>query len=183
VLCILYSRGSSCLTLWRRLWTILRPGCTIYAPLHGQPRAFRLTRSFPARDYHVCEVTYTDYDGRKFGAHAVFSLRSLSNRDLQVQPTRSYASSRSWGVRRSTRLRRIRLPIIRAKNTFASSLFVAAAASRATRASNISHTQALRLVRLFAAAKLATASMGASWCVLTIKSRLIQLTSQIIGGL
>ncbi|KAL1749228.1 P-loop containing nucleoside triphosphate hydrolase protein [Schizophyllum fasciatum] len=50
------------------LWTIFKPGSTVYAPLHGQPRAFRLTQSSQARDYFNLQVTYTDYDGRKFGA-------------------------------------------------------------------------------------------------------------------
>lgn len=45
----------------------MKPGCTIYAPLHGQPRAFTLTNSWTGRDYSVLEVDYTDYDGKKFG--------------------------------------------------------------------------------------------------------------------
>uniref|UniRef100_D8Q847 AAA+ ATPase domain-containing protein n=1 Tax=Schizophyllum commune (strain H4-8 / FGSC 9210) TaxID=578458 RepID=D8Q847_SCHCM len=56
------------LTTYPLLWTVLKPGITIYAPLHGQPRAFRLTNSYETRDFHCLEVTYTDYDGRKFGA-------------------------------------------------------------------------------------------------------------------
>ncbi|TRM67024.1 P-loop containing nucleoside triphosphate hydrolase protein [Schizophyllum amplum] len=59
------------------LWTVLRPGCTIYAPLHGQPRAFRLNSSYESRDFHVLDVSYTDYDGRKFG---------LTDTELHVFP-------------------------------------------------------------------------------------------------
>ncbi|KAL1745950.1 P-loop containing nucleoside triphosphate hydrolase protein [Schizophyllum fasciatum] len=56
------------LTTYPLLWTVLRPGITIYAPLHGQPRAFRLNSSYETRDFHCLEVSYTDYDGRKFGS-------------------------------------------------------------------------------------------------------------------
>jgi hypothetical protein len=55
------------LTYLHRLWTVLKPGCTIYAPLHGQPRAFRLVRSYASHSSHCLEVEYIDYDGRRFG--------------------------------------------------------------------------------------------------------------------
>ncbi|KAF5388758.1 hypothetical protein D9757_005573 [Collybiopsis confluens] len=55
------------LITYRLLWTIMKPGCTIYAPLHGQPRAFALNNSWASKCYYVLDVSYTDFDGRKFG--------------------------------------------------------------------------------------------------------------------
>ncbi|KIK51129.1 hypothetical protein GYMLUDRAFT_208901 [Collybiopsis luxurians FD-317 M1] len=55
------------LITYRLLWTIMKPGCTIYAPLHGQPRAFTLKSSYQSKCFYVLEASYTDFDGRKFG--------------------------------------------------------------------------------------------------------------------
>ncbi|KAE9407473.1 P-loop containing nucleoside triphosphate hydrolase protein [Gymnopus androsaceus JB14] len=55
------------LITYELLWTIMKPGCTIYAPLDDNPRAFTLTSSTKWKDYHELYITYTDYDGRKFG--------------------------------------------------------------------------------------------------------------------
>lgn len=54
----------------------MKPGCTIYAPLHGQPRAFTLKKSHQTQCFYVLDVSYTDYDGIKFGtASTQFHIR------------------------------------------------------------------------------------------------------------
>lgn len=55
---------------YQHLWTIFKPGMTIYAPVFGQPRAFTLNSY-----QYVCgqnpglqlQVSYVDFDGEDFG--------------------------------------------------------------------------------------------------------------------
>ncbi|KAF9064231.1 P-loop containing nucleoside triphosphate hydrolase protein [Rhodocollybia butyracea] len=57
------------LTTYSLLWTVMKPGCTIYSSVQGQPRTFVLINHHPSRDQSslILQVAYTDFDGQKFG--------------------------------------------------------------------------------------------------------------------
>ena len=62
---------------YQHLWTVFRPGCTIYAPVFGQPRAFTLG----SYEYHCGDnpglylnLNFVDFDGEKFGTRSTGRL-------------------------------------------------------------------------------------------------------------
>lgn len=84
---------------YQHLWTIFRPGMTIYAPVFGQPRAFTLNNySFscdpPGLNLHM---DFVDFDGEDFGTRTTGRLVSAFSgaekiTDLSAYPIQYHAT-------------------------------------------------------------------------------------------
>ncbi|KAK3069626.1 hypothetical protein LTR53_011892 [Teratosphaeriaceae sp. CCFEE 6253] len=65
------------MTTFQHLWTVFRPGSTIYAPVFGQPRAFTLNSYeyiFGERPGLQLDVEFVDFDGNDIGTRDVERL-------------------------------------------------------------------------------------------------------------
>ncbi|KAK5138300.1 hypothetical protein LTR08_003361 [Meristemomyces frigidus] len=105
------------LVSYPHLWTIFRPGCTLYAPVFGQPRAFTLNEY-----QYVCgdepglnlQVAYVDFDGEDLGTRNVSRKvaafgGAASIKDLSTFPIEWHADPEAIKADLITRGRRFEL--------------------------------------------------------------------------
>jgi len=82
------------MTTYQHLWTVFRPGSTIYAPVFGQPRAFTLSSyEYTCGDNPglYLQLDFVDFDGEDFGTRNVGRLVAAFSGAVHIKDLSAFA--------------------------------------------------------------------------------------------